>query len=529
MDPCSSLPTVILTTLSARSGGLSADDVFTSAATVFDPLAFGFARPFLLGSTDSWDIFTVWYPDGIFALYEASAFVGLVVLGLAAIGGSTRRARPWLAVVAVLLALPVLAAFRPAIWLDIPILNGLRSPVRAYLLVAFVAGLLAAIGIGRVGRMRRTRAIRRALLVSGLIAAAYAVALGAAFWVPSVFEAALQSGSSHLSGEAAAAGREAALKALSAVTPLVIEIALAGIAAIVLVGGWGRRAPLARLGLSALAIAPLVLFSPAANPIRPDAEAWPRDAELARTLRAIHPNRTLTLNAPGFYDGAPDRLAASGVADLDMFSSLNLRASDELLAVARGTGPDAELTRRLVGVDTLVTFGAPCPGTNVRKLGADDATVCHVPALTGPYWIPSGVVAPHEAVGASGPSIAPRDATLDLAAAVSSAIPGQVGIDADDELAIAVEAPADGYVWVDRAWWPGWSVEVDGRAVSALRALAGQLVPVSPGHHQVMLRLVPWESIVGLALGVAVTTVALMWAIGTSVFRRRRPRGIDLP
>lgn len=509
------LPTLMLTGLSARSAGLSADDVFTSSATVFDPLAFGFARPFIRGSPDGWDIFTAWYPDGIFALYESTAFVGLVVLGLAAIGATTRRARPWLVVGAVALAIPLIASARPDPWLQVPILNGLRSPVRAYLVVAFILGLLASIGIGRLGRVSPGAGVRRAVALGGPFAAAYIVALVTAAWAPAAFETAIAASSSRPSPDASALARERALVALTEPVPVLVELGIAVVAvALLLALRDGLPARPARLAVGILAIAPLALFSPDANPFRPLEEAWPRNGELASTLRGMAPNRVLTIGEPGFYEGAPDRLAAAGIRDLSMFSSLNLRATDELVAAARDDDLDAELLRRLVGVDTLVTFGdRPCPGESLVDLQSHDATICRVPALIGAYWLPAAVLA----TGPDGP-------TVDLVAANEGARPAAAVEDGPGSLTVAVDGPAPGYLWVDRAWWPGWSVSVDGRGVTPERAMAGMAVPLDTGRHTVELRLLPWEVFAGVASALVALAVGLALALSPWVRRRRSLR-----
>jgi hypothetical protein len=537
------LPTLILTTLSARNTGLSADDVFTSASTVFDPLAFGFARPFIRISDGTWDIFTQWYPDGIFALLEASAFVGLIVLGLAAIGARVPRHRPWLFVIGVLLAIPLLAALRPLAWLEVPILNGLRSPVRAYLVVAFVLGLLAAVGIGRIGRTDSEPARRRAVRVASVVVAWYVGTLFVARWVPDLFDLAMRASSSRFDAADAAVLREKAIAALTEAVPALVEIILAAIAALLLWRattaappgdrGSGPRArlpgptlpaPATRLLLGSLAIAPLVLFTFQANRVAPAAMAWPKDSELATALRAVGPNRVLTLDPPGFYDGAPDRLAAAGIRDIDMFSSLDLRATDDLVAALRGDGPDVPLLRQVVGIDTLVTFGVPCPGRDSQQLVTDQAVVCRVDRLTAPFWLPAAAVSPGpgpEPGGLTAP-IKPRDTTLDLAAVVASAVPASAVLtDEPGWLEVEVDAPADGYLWVDRAWWPSWSVTVDREPVTPARALAGQLIPVTAGTHLVELRIVPWEVLIGAIAAVVVTAAASIWAIWPS--RRRRP------
>jgi hypothetical protein len=501
------LPTLVLTGLSVRGEGLSANDVFTSAATVFDPLAFGFAQPFVRGGAEGWDIFTTWYPDGIFALYEASAFVGLAALALAAVGVTARRARPWLAVAAVMLAVPIVAAFRPEIWLEIPLLNGLRSPVRSYLVVALIVGIIAAIGLSRTGRAPASRGLHRASLTVAAFIAIYLVTLAIAGLAPDVFEGLLIASSSGLSPEGAAARRELAIHALAEPMPLIAELA-AGIGALIVLG-MGRRRGVEALGLVALVILPLALFSPAANAIRPREDAWPYDSELATTLRSLDPNRVLTLGAPGFYVGSPDRLAAAGIPDLDMFSSLNLLASDQLLERAR-TGEDAELVRQLVGVDVLVTFDRPCPGSDAQALGADGAVVCRVPAIRAPYWLPPEAVA----LGLVQTSpLAPSEATIDPSRAVSVARPLPVIAATDTELVIRSAQADPGYVWIDRAWWPWWRVEVDGRSAPRWRALAGQLVDVSGGTHEIRLTLIPWDALVWLSVAVVALLAAVVWIV----------------
>jgi hypothetical protein len=78
-------------------------------------------------------------------------------------------------------------------------------------------------------------------------------------------------------------------------------------------------------------------------------------------------------------------------------------------------------------------------------------------------------------------------------------------------LVVEVDAPADGYVWIDRAWWPAWRTTVDGAPVETARALAGQLVAVPAGHHVVRQDFVPWDALVGAAFGLVALVLALAW------------------
>ena len=131
------VPTALLRDVSARAGGLSADDLFLNAATPFDLIGAAFANAFLRASSTEWDYATSWFPDGHFPLLEAGLYVGLPVLALAGIGARARRARRWLLLAAVMALIAIVAAFRPALWADIPLLNGLRAPVRSYMVLAF--------------------------------------------------------------------------------------------------------------------------------------------------------------------------------------------------------------------------------------------------------------------------------------------------------------------------------------------------------------------------------------------------------
>src|SRR4029077_19478932 len=135
--------------------------------------------------------------------------------------------------------------------------------------------------------------------------------------------------------------------------------------------------------------------------------------------------------------------------------------------------------------------------TDARQLQEDQAAVCRVPSISSPYWVPSAAVS---AADDPGSPIRPRDATIDLAAAASAAVPGELITDEPGELAVRVVAPGPGYVWIDRAWWPAWRIDVDGSSATALRGLAGQLVPVSAGSHVITLQLVPWDALIGAAM-----------------------------
>lgn len=506
------VPTVLLASLSVRSEGMSADDVFSGATTPFDGLLFAFANAFVRNDPHGWDLPTAWYPDGSFALLEAWAYVGIPVLVLAVIGWRARRGRGLRLLVIALLAVPVVAAFRPDLWRDIPLLNATRSPTRAYIFVDLGLALLAALGVARLVRDRRALLVGR--VVTATAVAMYLAVDLLAVALPATFEGLLLDFSIrvNLSPAAAPMARARAMAALDQAWPVFMEIAIA-LLFLLLLWRMGRGDPRRLVWpIAAVAIVPLILFSPSANPRRPFGDFVFGGNDLHSALLARAPHRVLTVGAPGWYPGMPDQLAAAGVPDISMFSSLNLAATDRLVERLRHD-PDAPTLRRLVGIDTVVTFKTPCPGAITARVRSDDAYICTVDALTGPYWIPRA------AARVGGEATVPwraTEATIDATFAARSAVAVQVDHRSTTELRLTVDAPAEGWVFIDRAWWPAWMTWVDGLAVTPARALAGHLVRVPPGRHVVIQRLLPFEALGALAAGLS--------GVGAAALLTRRRR-----
>ena len=504
------LPTLLLTTLSVRSDALSPTDLFTSASTPFDVLLFGFQNAFLRVSDGAWDIYTNWYPDGTFALLEAAAFVGLPILVLAAVGARGRRSRPFLVLIVVGLAIPIIAAFRPDPWMHIPILNGLRSPVRAYLLVSLGLAVLAGIGVGRLGRS--PRAVRRAVIVLAVPITAYIVSLVLVTALPAIFDWLLLGASSFLGPADLANRRDLAIQALTRPMPFLLEV-VAGFVALAIVVGAARR-PAWRLGLAPVALVtaavPLLILGPLPNGARPLADFSFAGTEFVQAVIGTAPQRFLTMDPPGWYSGMPDQLAAAGVPDLRMFSSLDLLASDAVVDQVVKDDPDGAL-RRAMGVDVIATFDQPCPGTTIATVESEGgATLCRDDAARRPpYLLPADVVT--VPAGPGGSLIKPRDAEIDVGRVASTATDLVPTRRDGSTIEVTVDAPAAGWVWVDRTWWPGWRTTVDGVAVDAARALGGQLIPSRPGTSVVRQDFVPWDAGLGLALGIVATIIALVW------------------
>ena len=520
------IPTAVLTTLSVRSEALTPSDLFAAASTPFDILLPGFTNAFIQSPEGFWNFYSVWYPDGVFAHLEAAAFVGLPVLALAAGGAFLRRSRPLLLAVVVLIAIPVIEAFQPAILVDIPFLNGIRSPVRAYMVATVLIGVIAGMAVGRPVKVGlRPRWSLLAVLVP-------TVAFGITVWLvlarPDTFDQLVDTFTTFGNLADAQSRHELAVDALTAPWPLLAQLA-AGVAMLALLFAAVRTGPGERFArfrpvfpplLVLVAAAPLVAFGPLPNGTREVTALSSAGTPFMNAAHEAGPYRMATLNPPGYYVGMPDQPAANGVADLRMFSSLNLRATDEVVAIAVRDDADGQAIRRVLGVDTLVTFGAPCPGVIVSTSGEDKATFCRdEAALRPPWWVPSAAV-PSWMPSTS--PIRPTEATLDVGVALGSAVAAPTEVRTSTRVVTTVDAPEDGYVWFDVAWWPGWQATVDGAGVAPMRALGGMLVPVAAGTHRVELALVPWDALAGLVLGIVAVGVALAWVARG---RRRQPLG----
>jgi hypothetical protein len=88
---------------------------------------------------------------------------------------------------------------------------------------------------------------------------------------------------------------------------------------------------------------------------------------------------------------------------------------------------------------------------------------------------------------------------------------------------LAIDAPSDGYLVVNEAWFPGWLATVDGRPVSVLRGnVIMQALDVPAGKHVVEMRFRPWYVLGPLAAALLAWIASLGWAVS----RRRRSGSI---
>ncbi len=519
------IPTFLITTLSSRAQGVGPDALFEYSATPFDFLAVAFANAFVPAQGSSWDLYQSWYPGGsVWSTLEVYAYVGLPALALAAVGLLVRRARPVLILAIVMVAIPIIGVLQPGVWAAIPGLNGLRHPIRAYLLLDLALAIGAGVGVARLGR--RVRFLPAAVVV-GVALGGYLFLTDVAVFLPSHFGGLVRAFWPYVPAGQEGAIRDLAVAALTSFWPIDLEVLLA--AAVLYLMRRREGIPAVRVAAVALVALPLVLLTPAINQSLPSSAFTINGTSLANAVKAVQPGQVLTLNEP-FYSGFPTGLADVGARDPHVYtsqfgSSLRLQSSEDLIANLRAAGPTSPLALA-VGVDTVVAFNGPCGGREVATDTVYHATICRNDgALRPPYWVPASAVLAKTGGGLL--PTTPIDAIVDPARAITNNVPATLTSWDTGSASIKVDAPAEGYVYIDRTWWPGWQLTVDGASVAPARVWGGQLVAVSAGTHAIEERFVPWDAGLGFLL-----TLATIVAVGVWAWRRRRvvaPVGELLP
>jgi hypothetical protein len=517
------IPTLLLTTLSTRATGVGSDALFEFSATPFDFLGVAFANAFVPATGSPWNLFQSWYPGGsVWSTLEVYAFVGLPGLAFAAIGLRTKRARPILAVAVVAILIPLLGVLKPGIWAAIPGLDGLRHPIRAYLILDFALAIGAGLG---VARMARTRSVKPAVAILGIAIGGYVVVAALAALAPGAFDFIVP-----IIWPYVPAGQEDTIRTLVTGTmirlwPIALELVFAAAAILLLLAR--QRAALTRLIAVALIGLPLALFVPAVNSSQPESTFSLAGTPVIAMLQHLAPSQILTINEP-FYPGFPDQLSGVGSREPHVYTSqfglsLRLQAGEDLIAELRNAGAGSPLAKA-VGVDTVVVFGSVCGPNEILFDPSLGAHICRLDGqLRPPYWMPGSAIVTSTTTGSL--PTAPIEAIVDPSRAISGAKAATVTSWTNGSASIEVSAPAAGYVFIDRSWWPGWQVTVDGQGVVPEESWSGQLVAVPAGSHVIEERFVPWD----LFLGAFVSLITLLGLLAWSRPWKRRPEQTRLP
>jgi hypothetical protein len=483
----------------------------------FDQLGTAFANVFVRQGTPSLDLNLTWYPNQGWGPIEVGSYVGLPLIVLAVASVRSVRARPFVVLAAFSILFPLVAGLRPSIWEAIPVWNSIHAPVRAYVLLDLALVVLAAMSIGRLQRGSlswRPGAVAATALVGG-----YVIVLGLVFETPDFFVGLVRAYWGSTLPSQAEGVLTRARDILSQALPILWEIALAvGVIVLIRMKSLGKK----RVWLIAAAvITPLLVLSPPFNQSLTASAFDHSGTALVSAVEAQRPNRVAPLKPPIFWPGMPNQLAVAGIADLDMISSLSLETTSELQRRLE-SDPSGDLARAM-GIDVVMSFKSDCPGTFVASIATDGIKICHLDgALTSPYWLPDRAVVAD--VSGSSSLLKPAEATFRPADALALSKPAtEIRWDASGDK-LEIDAPSAGWVFISRAWWPGWQTTLDGVGVAPSRAFGGQLVHVSAGRHVISQTLTAWDAALGFVIGLVTLVVTGIWASGRIHLRRGRPR-----
>jgi hypothetical protein len=466
---------------------------------------------------------------------------GTIVLGLAAAGAVSARARGAALVVLLLGGFLVLLGYAPAHALLVEMIPGLDgSHLLRLLIVGFlVQAYLAAQGVDAFLEGRLSR--RPLWILAGLMLLAVVVMdvwsrVGAspasAMWLHVHYLA--RSGSVLLSPRV-----------------LFPFLLMAGLLALATVAARQRRmAPLVAWVLVAGVGLELVVLAWPSLPSAPaDALARPtREADTLRDVVASRPGRVVGLTEadsfpPALGDHLPANTAAAmGFEDLRAFMRIPPASMTELLAVATRSGFHEFIAFRNVDLpvfdllDVRYVLSSRVPGDpfrfrrlapgvweNRHAVGRAFFTRCaqvvsdsssRLARLLDPGFDPTAAAIVEQAI--PGLPLCDRDAQ---AFAIPVARPDPEHVD------MSVDAPSDGIVVLSESYFPGWRVVVDGIEQPVLRvdhALRGVLVPA--GAHKISYRYVPDS----FRRGVQLSLLAWLAILLTAFFRwPRKPPSDD--
>jgi hypothetical protein len=462
-----------------------------------------------------------WYP------WEASAFVGVGGLALAAYGMSVARVAGKRALVVTLVAALVLALgdYTPLfafLYRWVPLFDRFRGTGKFMFPVALILVLFAGYGLDRILRDRAVA--RRALLAGGagvvaLLIGATAVLLSD--WTP-VMKAMQASGQTAL----AAAGyeRPSLIAASRSFAALGLFIAGLTLAAGVLLAIWVRREPRVALVLGALAIAEVFVF---ARLHRPTFDSARVAVPELRDYLAAHPGDYRILNLE-----APNDAMSMHAFDAWGYDPGVTRRYAELIAWTEGEDPKSATQyvkfRRFSPLLTMVRVKYVV----VREGGTTQIVPGATPPLGHLELLSTYQVHAHRAniLGAMGEaSFDPRKEVILEQPPDPEPVAGQaqgrasIVREGTDFIDIEADLPNPAILLVTDAWADGWrAVPLEGSSQSRYKlvpadyALRG--VALGRGHHHLRIEYAPLLFYVGVLLSV------LAWPawIGALVLARRK-------
>ncbi|MDR3639449.1 MAG: YfhO family protein [Isosphaeraceae bacterium] len=472
--------------------------------------------------------------DGFFPYHEMNAYMGLIALALAVVGGAAVRDR-WVAFWVVVVGVGgVLMLGRYTFLFDvlhrIPVVGSSRIPVRFHLWVSLAVAALAAVGVDRLARPGLVSLRRAERFVIVLLACA--VPILAFVYMPAWTERGRWKSAYNLA-QFTWLGREL----VWGVSRTAVTSALAWAAARSAVS---TARPRRRLCLAACLPALLLVdlvgahwydaptVAPAYWAVPPASARLVQSDPLYDRLYGIC---DFSSGEPGYVERQIDYMAVRDALDWSLPAAWNLRS-------ARGETPiissristysshtkigigrfDIEgVTHVIVGNRAKHRF-EPVYG---RGLNVGSATVFrNLRALARARLMGRPVyVADQEAAGAALEELGPlaRERLVvedpDRPLAETTEVQGNARITRDEPEHVAVETDAEGaaYLVLADTFDPGWSATLDGRPVPIRPAFAAfRAVALPAGKHTISFSYVPE----GFQLGLAVSLASLACALG---------------
>ncbi|MDH3289854.1 MAG: YfhO family protein [Gemmatimonadota bacterium] len=479
---------------------------------------------------------TYWGPN---PLKLHSEYLGLSVVGLAALGVTTERRRLlyWLGGIGALFLLVSLGDGTPFYrlwWAVMPYVKQTRAPGMAFYVVAFVLAVMAGLGAERV-----ERGVGKVGALVALAVAAVLALLAAAGVIGDV-----------AGGIARAVSRDR-MGALPAGVRDAIAIGAFGSAAML---GLGAALILARLrsrlkpAVFVVAL-PLVLGADLTLDARhfwqwsEPTEVYVDDAIVDRLRDETRPYRVLDL---GVYSGTA--LMAHNVSQVLGYHGNEIRFYDALLGgknVWRNLLSSDRLWGLLAVRFMILPDSTSLPGY-VMEMGpvtTGEGRIAYVYRAEQPppyAWVVGGAVraADDQAIGAImnrsvplgrvvfleevAPLPPPLGAVPDsvpVRARVTAWQPGHMTIDLEPAM------PRDGYLVVSENWYPDWKATVDGADADVWRGNASLLtVPVSGGASRIELVIESGRYRLGRSITVISLVLVAVGLVAPTVVRRRRSR-----
>lgn len=505
-----------------------------------------FPELFLSGFAGHYE--TYWGPN---IIKFHSEYLGLPVLGLAAIGmGTSRRTlRWWMLGIGLLFLLVAMGDSTPfyRLWYAlVPYVNKTRAPGMALYVVSLVAATFAGLGVERLERGEGKKTLQVALGVG---------ALGALLAVAGVFGAMAESAARGLPASAF----DNAQRAVAAASEIQIG-ALGSAVALAVVAGLCLAFLAGRVQGPAFCVILVMLVGAdlyrAGQPFwswsQPERENFRPDAITQRIQAAQQPARavlpTRVVNAEVYRQMTLTRFEIQQV--LGGASSVELRSFDELMGL-QGLGDFTNIghlnlwkllaVRYLILPDTQqvpgyhqvlgpVTTGAGRtaylyeadtvpPYLRVVPAAAKVDSGQVVATLIDPRLDFSRVVLFDQTEAINPLPLTEMPAPSPSHATFSHWAPGRMSI------ALDPAPPQDSYLLISENWYPDWHATVDGQPVTTWRGDQTFLtVPVKAGARQVDLQFSSRSYALGKMMTIVSFLLLLAWA-GTAVWWRRAHRG----